>query len=214
MTIIFCHRSGRRDLTNSNGHGGPPAEEDPLTSIETSTTVEVTPISDDIKLGIVSYNCKNIITSKHAISEIARDIDVIFIQEHWLLNYQLHILDEISESLLGRGKAVDDNDPISPVQKPCGYGGVGILWSKRIDHLFTPIPDGSTRIQCAILKRSSINLLLISVYMPCKASKIISSIFVNVWISLPKLSRNIWTTTYLLEETSMRISVLHNAHDA
>ena len=85
-----------------------------------------------------------------------------------MFNYQLHILDEISDSLLGRGKAVDDNDPISPVQKPRGYGGVGILWSKRIDHLVTPIPDGSTRIQCVILKRKSVNLLLISVYMPCK----------------------------------------------
>ena len=42
------------------------------------------------------------------------------------------------------------------------------MWSKRIDHLVTPISDGSNRIQCIILKRTSVNLLLISVYMPCK----------------------------------------------
>ena len=60
LGLLFCHRPGRRDFTNS------------------TTTDEVTPSTDDIKLGIVSYNCKNIIRSKHEISEIARDNDIIF----------------------------------------------------------------------------------------------------------------------------------------
>ena len=107
-------------------------------------------------------------TSEKAISEIAQSSKVIFLQEHWLFNYQLHRLDTISDGLQGCGKSVDDDDPIQPIQKPRGYGGVGILWADSIDHLVTPISDGSNRIQCIILKGDIVNILLVSVYMPCR----------------------------------------------
>ena len=60
--------------------GAPPAEEDPPTSIDTSTTVEVTPISDDIRLGIVSYNCKNI-TSNSFFKKLDPSSAFIFIKD-------------------------------------------------------------------------------------------------------------------------------------
>ena len=66
--------------------------------------------TDFCKLGITTYNCKNIVTSEKAISEIAQSSKVIFLQEHWLFNYQLHRLDTISDGLQGCGKSVDDDE--------------------------------------------------------------------------------------------------------
>ena len=105
-----------------------------------------------LECGIASYNCKNLNTSKHAIDKLSQNYDIILLQEHWLFDCQLHKLKEFHENYSGVGKAVDSDDPILPVQMPRGYGGVGILWKKDIDHLISVIPDGGNRLQCVTVK--------------------------------------------------------------
>ena len=73
----------------------------------------------------------------------------------------------IQEDFNGAGKAVDSYDLIPPVQMSRGYGGIGILWKKHIDHFVTELPDGGNRIQCVFI-RAQKPTLLISTYMPCK----------------------------------------------
>lgn len=95
-------------------------------------------------------------------------MDICMIQEHWLFNCQIQLLNEIHENLNGIGKSVDDNDPLQPIQMPRGYGGTGILWKKELDHLINVIDIGNERIQCVEFMGSSRKLLIVSVYMPCK----------------------------------------------
>ena len=83
---------------------------------------------------------------------------------------------------MGAYKAVDSTDPIMPVQMPRGYGGVGILWKKDIDHLVTIVPDGGNRIQCITI-RAEKPVLLVSVYMPCKGVTEILKHFLIVLIN-------------------------------
>lgn len=121
------------------------------------------------QLKLVSFNCKNVNTCKYVMDELLgkQKADIVFLQEHWLFDCQLHVLNEISELCVGKGKAVDTGDLILPVQMPRGYGGTAIVWKKQIDHLITPISDGGNRIQCVEVKGDD-PLLLISVYMPCR----------------------------------------------
>ena len=114
------------------------------------------------KLNIVSFNCKNVNTCNYVLNELLVDqrADILFLQEHWLFDCQLHRLSEISDLCTGSGKAVDTGDPILPVQMPRGYGGIAILWKKEIDHLITPRPDGGNRIQCVEVKGAETFLLL------------------------------------------------------
>ena len=65
-------------------------------------------------------------------------------------------------------KAVDDSDPIPPIQKPSGYGGVGILWRKSLDPPVTVLEDGSESIQCVRVKTAGGHILIISVCMHSK----------------------------------------------
>ena len=77
----------------------------------------------------------------------------------------------------GVGKAVDDDNPIVPIQKPRGYGGVGILWNNSLDSQITVLPDGGNRVQCVELKTKHKPLLLISVYLPCRGKSTTSDEF-------------------------------------
>jgi hypothetical protein len=70
------------------------------------------------------------------------------LQEHWLFDCQLNLLNEIHQQYTGVGKAVDSNDPITPLRMPSGYGGTAILWRKDIDTIVTPLTIGNNRIQC------------------------------------------------------------------
>ena len=74
-------------------------------------------------------------------------MDVFLIQEHWLFNCPIDLLNEIHQNLIGIGKSVDDKDPIQPSHMPRGYGGVGILWRKEIDHLISAVAIGNEHIQ-------------------------------------------------------------------
>jgi hypothetical protein len=41
-----------------------------------------------------------------------KSIDIYMLQEHWLFDCQLNILQEIHQDYNGAGKSVDSNDPI------------------------------------------------------------------------------------------------------
>ena len=121
-------------------------------------------------LQVGSFNCKNLATSALLIEKLMADVDILLLQEHWLFNYQLNSLMEISDTVKGAGKAVDDDNPIPPVQKPRGYGGVAVLWKKEIDNEVTILKDGNTRIQCISIKTNDKPILVASVYLPAKGA--------------------------------------------
>ncbi|VDI21674.1 Hypothetical predicted protein [Mytilus galloprovincialis] len=84
--------------------------------------------------------------------EMKEDVDIYLLQEHWLFDCQLNMLNEIHSNYIGIGKPVDTNDPLPPIQMPRGYGGVAILWRKELDHLISTVKAGNSRIQCIEIK--------------------------------------------------------------
>ena len=102
--------------------------------------------------------------------KLVKTEDIILIQEHWLLKGQLNLLNELNVNLIASGKSVDLYDPIPPIQIPRGYGGVAILWNKRIDHLVNDIEFGNERIECIEFNTKQ-KLLIVCVYMPCNGGK-------------------------------------------
>lgn len=116
----------------------------------------------------MTFNCKNIRTCVPFFTDIGNIVDIVLVQEHWLFNCQLYELNEIHDDFIGTGKAVDSCNPLPPIQMPRGYGGVGILWRKTLDHIVKVIPLGGERIQCVELIVGPKPILVMSVYMPCK----------------------------------------------
>ncbi|VDI26989.1 Hypothetical predicted protein [Mytilus galloprovincialis] len=96
--------------------------------------------------------------------EMKEDVDIYLLQEHWLFDCQLNMLNEIHSNYIGIGKPVD---PLPPIQMPRGYGGVAILWRKELDHLISTVKAGNSRIQCIEIEGDP-NIIIISLYLPCK----------------------------------------------
>ena len=106
------------------------------------------------KFKVISYNCKNMETASKAFEHLAKEANVILVQEHWHFGCQLDKLNFELDSLIGCDKAIDAGDPILPLQMPRGYGGTAVLWQKSIvlDHLIVALPDVGNRIQYVEIK--------------------------------------------------------------
>ncbi|XP_063397223.1 uncharacterized protein LOC134681515 [Mytilus trossulus] len=110
--------------------------------------------------------------------ELFKSTDIFLIEEHWLFNFQLNLLNELNQNICGIEKEVDDKDTINPTNLPRGYGGTGYLWKKDLDNFINPLDIGNDRICCVELLGSS-KLLLVSVYLPCKGTPFDSLEFYN-----------------------------------
>ena len=119
-------------------------------------------------INLISYNCKNVLTSAHLIDTLLQNSDFVLLQETWLFQCNQHLLAEVASDVQYAGKGVDFYNPLSPIQLPRGYGGVAILWKSSIDHLVTVLPDGNQRMQCIEVASNESRCLLISLYMPSR----------------------------------------------
>ena len=99
-------------------------------------------------LKVASFNCKSIKTSALFINDLLKKNSIILLQEHWLFQFQLHLLKEIGENIYYEAKGVDKENPIQPTQVPRGYGGVAVFLRKNIEHMVRELPDGNECMQC------------------------------------------------------------------
>ena len=75
-------------------------------------------------LKIGTLNVKNVETNIIFVKKLLQNCDILFLQETWLFNFQQSQLNEYLETHTSYGKSVDDNNPLPPIQKPRGYGGL------------------------------------------------------------------------------------------
>jgi len=120
-----------------------------------------------------TLNVKNIKGNYATIEEELAKSDIIFLQEHWLFNFQT-TNDEVIENLSHWkhfSKAVDDIDHIEPTHKPRGHGGISILYKEWLAPNITQCEDGNERIQVITISDDSMHLCLINVYLPSGTNK-------------------------------------------
>jgi endonuclease/exonuclease/phosphatase family metal-dependent hydrolase len=117
---------------------------------------------------IATLNVENFQSNTMYVSQLLKSCDILCVQEHWLYNYQVGIMAESIDDIIVAAKCVDDDDNITPLQRPRGKGGVAILWKSRINHLVTVIDDGGDRVQAILLETDTQRLCIVCVYMPCR----------------------------------------------
>ena len=142
--------------------------EKPDTSIQNVVQEKGVKIVKTKETNILSFNCKNVKTIGPFIHHYSEEIDILLLQEHWLFDHELFLLNELNQKFSGTGKAVNTGDDYIAFEKSHrGYGGVAILWTKSIDHLMNIISDGNSRIRCIEIKTAN-PLLCVSTYLPTK----------------------------------------------
>lgn len=115
---------------------------------------------------INSYNCRGLINdlNKDYIQHLLLKCDVLFIQEHWLLDSQCNMLQrDFKKHIVFAKSGMEEHELL--IGRP--YGGSGIFISKQLNCNSLMINCDSLRL-CAVLSDfHNFTVLFISVYMPC-----------------------------------------------
>jgi hypothetical protein len=63
----------------------------------------------------------------------------------------------------GSSQSSDDFDPISPISRPRGYGGIAVVYKKTLSPSITQLPDGDHRIQVIEIITNDKSICLVNV---------------------------------------------------
>ena len=113
---------------------------------------------------IASFNCKNIYSSRKEINELLECNDIVMLQETWLMEFQLSMLNNLHSDFYAKGvTAVNiDNDILTG--RP--YGGLAILWKKDIAQMCKIVEYNDNRLMGLELNTGNNTVMLINVYLP------------------------------------------------
>ena len=98
------------------------------------------------------------------------ECDILAIQEHWLFTFQLSSIENTFVTHHAFSKAVDEDNPLPPTQKPRGFGGVALLYKKNLDLKIKKLVHGENRM-VVIEVQSVPPLCVCNIYMPSRNSK-------------------------------------------
>ena len=115
-----------------------------------------------------NHECKkNIETNRAYVSELLTTYDFLALQEHWLFAFQLSNFEAYFPSHFSYSIAVDADDPLSPTQKPRGYGGVATLHRKDCGFTVKKRIHGDSRI-VVLEVLSNPSPCICNIYMPSR----------------------------------------------
>jgi len=93
-------------------------------------------MAGDKCFGIATYNLHGINNGRSGLLDLCNnaDIHIIAIQEHWLHDNNLHILNSIHPDFVGIGISSMSERLRTEVYYGRPYGGVGFLWRKTLSN--------------------------------------------------------------------------------
>ena len=98
-------------------------------------------------MSLATFNIKGFQSNRNDYNELLQKFDILLLQEHWLFNFEQDILKQYQTDFTSFTRHVDDFDPISPISRPRGYGGIAVIYKKTLSPSITHLPDGDQIIQ-------------------------------------------------------------------
>jgi len=119
-------------------------------------------------LRLCSYNCRSLKNSFTDIRNLCESYDIVLLQEHWLLPFELGMLNEIHSDFMSFGVSAVDTSV--NVLKGRPYGGTAILYNKVFSNAISVVNCHESRM-CAINIQTNYGpMLIVNVYMPTDLS--------------------------------------------
>ena len=119
-------------------------------------------------LSVCSYNCTGFKKKIDYVDKLLleNDIDVLCLQETWLLNKHTHYLGQTGDKKY-QYTGNSGMDCCTDILLGRPYGGVGILWKTSLSHRVTPLKLNHKRL-CGITIQGTVGVktLILCVYMP------------------------------------------------
>lgn len=135
-------------------------------------------------LRLVSFNCRGWNSGSDLLSDIASTFDLCFVQEHWLFDNQLYLLDFHTDFSSCGVSGMEDVE----ILKGRPYGGCGIIFRKSLLKDVRVLSTPSNRFCSVNLHSGNLKYLLICVYLPtdyhCDSSSASFYIVLVNWTAL------------------------------
>jgi len=125
-----------------------------------------------VNISVCSFNCRSFKNSIHAIHKLCDKHDVVLLQEHWLLPFELSLLNTAHSDFLSTGLSAIDTSLDILVGRP--YGGTAILYRKCLADKINIVDSHESRITGIRVQTKDGPLLLINVYMPTNYGDVLS----------------------------------------
>ena len=115
-------------------------------------------------LRLCTYNCRSIKSSLYDVKLLCDNHDIVFVQEHWLLPFELSMLSSIHSDFHGFGVSAVDTSVDLLVGRP--YGGTAILYRKHLASATKIVNTYESRITAITIESALGPILFVNVYMP------------------------------------------------
>ena len=112
----------------------------------------------------VTFNCKNFKSSVDEIRELCQSHDLIFLQETWLLDSELTMLSQVDCDFSAQGVSTMDTNNQLITGRP--YGGLAILWAKKLGQCKPVIYKDSKHFMALEISVAGVTHIFVNVYMP------------------------------------------------
>ena len=116
---------------------------------------------------IAFYNIKGFKYRNPYIKKISNLDNVIFIQEHWLFQFEFHLINNVLPNFEYIMKSSMNNDSLTHGRP---FGGVGILWNKNLNLSYTELKCVSDRVCAVRLFNDTFSITIVNVYMPFRGT--------------------------------------------
>ena len=118
----------------------------------------------DNNISLCTFNCRSCKNSLYEIYELCSTYNFIFLQEHWLLPNELHLLSQIHPNFYASAKSSVDIGEKIVLGRP--YGGTAIIYKKDLAHSVTLLDTHDPRLSAVCLNTNIGPVLMVCVYMP------------------------------------------------
>jgi exonuclease III len=121
------------------------------------------------ELRLCSFNMHGYRNGLSMANSLCSDHDIILLQEHWLMKHELHKMDAIHPNFKSFGVSSMDNKIASGILVGRPFGGVGILWNKRLSSKIQILDydaDNGKFLTIKILADPK-HITITTVYFPC-----------------------------------------------
>lgn len=115
-------------------------------------------------LSLCTFNCRSVKCSMTDVIRLCDIYDIVLLQEHWLLPYELNILSDLHPEFLATASSAVDIGQDLLKGRP--YGGTGILYRRKLAKSVNVVTTNEPRLTAVIIDTKLGPSLLVNVYMP------------------------------------------------
>ncbi|VVC86843.1 unnamed protein product [Leptidea sinapis] len=122
--------------------------------------------SKPTNITLATFNCRSIKRSAEQLKKLSENVDILVLQETWLLPHDLGFVNGLSQHVQFSCIAKSAVDTSTGILKGRPYGGLALMWCKSLFPSVSIIDCTSDRLAAVQIDLGGRHILVMTVYLP------------------------------------------------